>query len=45
MRRWFSQLSPDAQAKIFLGVTAMQILVNVFIFVGLGVVVFRVFMV
>ena len=45
MRRWFSQLSPDAQAKIFLGVTAMHILVNVFIFVGLGVVVYRVFMV
>ena len=45
MRRWFSQLTPDAQAKLFLGVTALQILVNVFIFVGVAAVFFRVFMV
>ena len=45
MRKWFSRLSPDAQAKIFLGFTLAHILVNVFIFVGIAIVVYRVFMV
>ncbi len=40
--KWFSELSPEAQAKIVVGVTVAQILVNVFIFVGLAVVIFRV---
>lgn len=38
MRKWFSNLTPDMQAKIFLGITVAQILVNVFVLVGVVVV-------
>ncbi|MFH1127557.1 MAG: hypothetical protein ABIG84_05220 [archaeon] len=41
MRKWFSNLTPDAQAKIFLGITVAQILVNVFVVIGVVVVVFK----
>ncbi len=34
MNKWFSNLTPEAQAKIVVSVMAAQVLVNVFIMVG-----------
>lgn len=41
MRKWFSDLSPDMQAKIVAGVAVAQIMVNAFMVLGVVVVVLR----
>ena len=34
MSKWFENMTPEAQAKIVVGVMAAQVLVNLFIVVG-----------
>lgn len=41
MRKWFSNLSPDMQAKIVVGFAIAQIMVNTFIVLGVVVFVLR----